>query len=64
MPLTTPLQKIDKVKQFGGKYVEIITIGDTYDDANTKAQEYSQKHNATFVHPFNDYAVMCEPPTQ
>jgi|SRR6185437_8152929 len=59
MPLTTPLQKIDKVKQFGGKYVEIITIGDTYDDANTKAQEYSKKHQLTFVHPFDDYFVMC-----
>lgn len=59
MPLTTPVQKIDKVKQFGGEYIEIVTIGDTYDDANNKAQEYSQKHQLTFVHPFNDYAVMC-----
>lgn len=59
MPSTTPLQKIGKVKQFGGKYVEIITIGDTYDDASIKAQEYCQKHKATFIHPFNDYAVMC-----
>ena len=59
MPLTTPLQKIDKVKQFGGKYVEVITIGDTYDDANTKAAEYSSQHQLTFVHPFDDYAVMC-----
>lgn len=59
MPLTTPLQKIDKVKQFGGKYVEIVTIGDTYDDANLAAQEYSEKHRCTFVHPFDDYFVMC-----
>ncbi|MCC2625873.1 MAG: ilvA [Burkholderiales bacterium] len=59
MPLTTPLQKIDKVKQFGGKYIEVVTIGDTYDDANKNAQEYSKKHQLTFVHPFDDYAVMC-----
>jgi threonine dehydratase len=59
MPLTTPLQKIDKVKQFGGKYVEIVTIGDTYDDANISAQEYSKQHQLTFIHPFDDYFVMC-----
>lgn len=59
MPLTTPIQKIDKVKQFGGKYVEIITIGDTYDDASAKAREHSEKHQLTFVHPFDDYSVMC-----
>ncbi|MCC2644604.1 MAG: threonine dehydratase [Burkholderiales bacterium] len=59
MPLTTPLQKIDKVKQFGGKYIEIITIGDTYDDANAHAVEYSNTHDLAFVHPFDDYAVMC-----
>ena len=59
MPLTTPIQKIDKVKQFGGQYVKIITIGDTYDDANNAAQIYCKEQNAIFVHPFNDYEVMC-----
>ncbi|MFN8769669.1 MAG: threonine ammonia-lyase IlvA [Neisseriaceae bacterium] len=59
MPLTTPLQKIDRVKQFGGVYVEIVTIGNTYDDAYQVAQEYCKKNNATFVHPFNDYMVAC-----
>lgn len=59
MSLATTYQKIDKVKQLGGEYVTVVTIGDTYDDANTKAQEYCAKHQATFVHPFNDYVVMC-----
>ncbi len=59
MPMSTPLQKIDKVKQFGGKYVEVITTGYTYDDASNAAREYCSKHKATYVHPFNDYEVMC-----
>ncbi len=59
MPLSTPLQKIDRVKKFGGKYVEIVTVGDAYDDASHAAKEYCSAHNATYVHPFNDYAVMC-----
>ncbi len=59
MPISTPLQKIDRVRSFGGKYIEIVTIGDTYDDASNAAQEYCLSHNATYVHPFNDYNVMC-----
>ena len=59
MPVSTPLQKIDRVKKFGGKYVEIVTIGDAYDDASLAAKKYCAEHNATYVHPFNDYDVMC-----
>lgn len=59
MPLSTPLQKIDKVKQFGGQYVEVVTVGDTYDDASNAAKEYCATHKASYVHPFNDYEVMC-----
>jgi threonine dehydratase len=59
MPLSTPLQKIDRVRSFGGKYIEIVTIGDTYDDASNAAKDYCLAHNATYVHPFNDYDVMC-----
>jgi threonine dehydratase len=59
MPISTPLQKIDRVKKFGGKYVEIVTIGEAYDDASNAAKEYCLTHNATYVHPFNDYTVMC-----
>lgn len=59
MPISTPLQKIARVRDFGLKYIEIITHGDTFDDANIAAQEYCLKHQATFVHPFNDYTVIC-----
>lgn len=59
MPLTTTLQKIDKVRQFGGEYVEIVTVGNTFDDASAKALEYCDKHKSVFVHAFNDYDVMC-----
>ena len=33
MPTPTPKQKIEQVKMFGGKYVEVILTGDTFDDA-------------------------------
>jgi threonine dehydratase len=59
MPVATPLQKINRVKHFGGKYVEVITIGDAYDDAYNHAISYCTKNGATFIHPFNDYDVIC-----
>jgi len=58
MPSTTPKQKINKVKSFGGSFVEIILIGDTFDDSYAEALKESQEHNLTFIHPFNDEKVI------
>jgi len=52
MPTTTPLQKVNKVKQFGKEYAEVVLVGDAYDDAYNKAIE-------VFVHPFNDPLTMA-----
>jgi threonine dehydratase len=59
MPVSTPLQKIARVRDFGREYIEIITTGDTFDDANTSAKKYCEEKKATFVHPFDDYDVIC-----
>jgi threonine dehydratase len=54
MPEITPRQKIDKVRKFGGRYVEIVLTGKTFDDASAAANEYCTKHKMVYVHPFND----------
>jgi len=54
MPVVTPLQKIEKVKHFGGKYAEVRLVGNTYDEASSAAHEYCKKQNAVYVHPFDD----------
>jgi threonine dehydratase len=54
MPSITPSQKIDKVRKFGGDFVEIHLIGQTFDDASAAAQEFCKEHGAVYVHPFND----------
>jgi threonine dehydratase len=54
MPTPTPNQKIARVKHFGGKYVEVRLVGNAYDDAGKAAKDYCKKHNAIYVHPFND----------
>lgn len=58
MPTTTPNQKVKQVKLFGKEFVDVMLIGDTYDDAYYAAIEYVKSHDSTFVHPFDDVLVM------
>ncbi|WP_420575146.1 threonine ammonia-lyase IlvA [Kordia sp.] len=58
MPTPTPNQKIEQVKMFGEEYVEVVLIGDTFDDAYHAAMEQSERLNKTFIHPFNDEKVI------
>jgi len=58
MPTTTPNQKVKQVKLFGKDFIEVVLVGDTYDDAYQAADEYVQTHASTFVHPFDDVLVM------
>ena len=52
MPTPTPRQKINQVKMFGEKYIEIILTGDTYDDCQAAALQYTDAHGMTFIPPF------------
>ncbi|MBB6001579.1 threonine ammonia-lyase [Arcicella rosea] len=58
MPTTTPNQKIKQVKMFGKDDIEVMLVGDTYDDASNAAKQYCDEHNATYVHPFDDMDVI------
>lgn len=58
MPTTTPKQKIDKVKLFGKAFVEVVLVGDTYDESYQKAKEDAELSEKTFVHPFNDESII------
>jgi threonine dehydratase len=58
MPETTPKQKIEQVKMFGKDYIEVVLIGDSFDDANSEAQKYSVENNISFIHPFDDPKII------
>lgn len=58
MPTPTPNQKIEQVKMFGGQFVKIVLVGDTYDDASDAAKRYCSEHDMTFIHPFDDLKVI------
>jgi threonine dehydratase len=59
MPTTTPRQKINQVKLFGGDQVDIRLIGDTFDDAYAEAVRVSQQEGLPFVHPFDDARIVA-----
>lgn len=58
MPTPTPRQKIEQVKMFGGEWVEIVLVGDTFDEASNLALEYCKKNQMSFIHPFDDMKVI------
>lgn len=58
MPLITPLQKIERVKQFGKHWVEVRLAGNTFDESYQAAQKFCQEMDRVFIHPFNDIKVM------
>lgn len=58
MPATTPQQKISQVRMFGGDFVNIVLIGDTYDACQKVALESAKNSGKIFIHPFDDPLVI------
>lgn len=53
MPVTTPQQKIDKTRLFGGEHVEIRLVGDFFDDCYRAAFTFTEETGAHMVPPFD-----------
>lgn len=58
MPVTTPQQKIDKTRAFGGEFVEIKLIGDIFDECYAASQEYAREHDGIMVPPFDHERII------
>lgn len=58
MPAITPKQKINQVRMFGGENIEIVLIGDTFDECQAHALEYTAQHEMTFIPPFDHLKVI------
>ncbi|MFZ3201196.1 MAG: threonine ammonia-lyase [Candidatus Acidiferrales bacterium] len=56
MPLTTPLVKVSATRGYGA---EVILAGANYDEACEEAVRRSREHGLTFIHPFDDEAVIA-----
>jgi len=58
MPVTTPQQKIDKTRAFGGDAVRIVLTGDYFDQTLTASQQFCAEKGAHFLSPFDDEDVI------
>lgn len=58
MPVTTPQQKIDKTRAFGGDNVRIVLTGDYFDQTLAAAQAFCTEQGAHFLSPFDDADVI------
>jgi threonine dehydratase len=56
MPLATPLNKVMATRRFGA---ETILYGANYDEADAEARKRAEVHGLTFLHPFDDDAVIA-----
>jgi threonine dehydratase len=56
MPLTTPLIKVSATKSYGA---DVVLYGANYDEACEEAIRLGNEQHLTFVHPFDDDAVIA-----
>ena len=56
MPRFTPGVKVERTRGFGA---EVILHGDTLDEARNYAVEMSDREQLTFVHPYDDEAIVA-----
>lgn len=58
MPSITPKQKITQTKMFGGDWVTIQLVGDTFDDCAIAAKAFTELNSMTFIPPFDDLRII------
>lgn len=58
MPEITPKQKVKQTEMFGGEHIEIVLVGDTFDDCMREALIYTQIHDMSFIPPFDNPKII------
>ena len=56
MPRFAPAVKVENTRRFGA---EVVSAGDTFDDARLHGLQLAQARALTLVHPYDDYEVMA-----
>ncbi|QCI99127.1 threonine ammonia-lyase [Agrobacterium larrymoorei] len=53
MPVTTPQQKIEKTRIFGGEFIKIRLVGDIFDQCYAAARQHVEDTDGYMVSPFD-----------
>lgn len=56
MPRFTPMVKVERTKSFGA---QVVLHGDTLEESRAHALELAQQEQLTFVHPYDDEAIIA-----
>jgi threonine dehydratase len=56
MPQHTPMVKVERTRGFAA---EVVLHGDNFDEARTHALQLAEEEGLSFVHPFDDTAVIA-----
>ena len=59
MPTTTPMQKIEQVKMFGGNSIQLHLEGDCFDDSLKSALSHAKKHEQPLIPPFDNHEIIA-----
>lgn len=54
LPTNTPRQKRRRIADVGGRWVDPVIVGSSYDEASAAAHDDSDRTGAVYVHPFDD----------
>lgn len=58
MPIITPKQKVNQTLMFGEDNIEIVLVGDTFDDCAVAAKKYTEENGMKFIPPFDDHRII------
>ncbi|WP_275791095.1 threonine ammonia-lyase [Pararhizobium gei] len=58
MPVTTPQQKIDKTRMFGGEFISIRLVGDFFDQCYQAARDHVNHTGGVMVPPFDHLDII------
>ncbi|MET9261012.1 threonine ammonia-lyase IlvA [Amycolatopsis sp. NPDC004079] len=59
VPGTTPRQKRQRIAALGGAHIEVIVVGETYEDAFAAAKDDAHRTGATLVPAFDDVRTVA-----
>lgn len=59
LPLSTPRQKRDRIRTIGGEWVQLEFVDGSFDTAQNVALEDSKTTHRTYIHPYDDPAVIA-----
>lgn len=58
MPVITPKQKLKQVRNFGGDKINVVLVGDTFDQCLVEALRFTEHNGKTFIPPFDHHSII------